>query len=140
MLQIADYFFILIMIGVIGNKDGKSYKADLSEKLVGKKVGETIDGSLIGLEGYELLITGGSDKQGFPMRKDVEGQKRVKSMLSKKPGFKPKRKGERRRKNIRGKIIAEDVAQVNLKVIKAGKKKLEDVFKKEPEPEQKPEE
>ncbi len=128
------------MIGVIGSKDGKSYKADLSEKLVGKKVGETIDGSLIGLEGYELLITGGSDKQGFPLRKDVEGQKRVKSMLSKTPGFKPKRKGERRRKSVRGKIIAEDVAQVNLKVVKAGKAKLEDVFKKEPEPEQKPEE
>ena len=119
------------MIVIIGEKSGKSYKKEISDELIGKRIGEVIDGSLIGLEGYELLLTGGSDKQGFPIRRDVEGQKRVRPMVSKGPGFRPKRKGERRRKNMRGRVLAEDIAQVNMKVVKEGKNKLEKMFKPE---------
>jgi small subunit ribosomal protein S6e len=120
------------MIAIIGSKDGKSYKAELSEELVGKRVGEVINGSLLGMEGYELVITGGSDNQGFPMKKSVEGQKRVKSMISGRPGFRPERKGERKRKNIRGRIVSEEIAQVNMKVVKEGSKKISDIFRQEP--------
>ncbi len=123
------------MILNISNKNGKSYRMEIKEELIGKRIGDIIDGAIIGMEGYELEITGGSDKQGFPMRKDIEGQKRVRALLSKGPGFRPKEKGERRRKNVRGKVIAEDISQVNLKIIKMGKKNLEEIFtKKEEEP------
>jgi len=121
---------------IINNKNGNSVKTEISGELIGKSIGDKIDGSLIGLEGYELQITGGNDKQGFSMRKDVEGMKRKRILLSKGPGFKPKRKGERRRKSIRGRIIAEDISVVSMKVLKQGKIPVEEIFKKPEEKKQ----
>jgi small subunit ribosomal protein S6e len=99
----------------------KSKKAWQVEKdapgLFGKKIGEQVDGSLIGLNGFTLEITGGSDKQGFPMRYDLVGNARKKVLLSKGPGFKSKRKGMRKRKYVRGNAISEEIAQVNLKIV-----------------------
>jgi small subunit ribosomal protein S6e len=120
---------------VISNpKTGKSFQKEISkeeeEKLYGKKIGENINGEIFGLKGYELQITGGSDKSGFPMRKDVQGSKRMRILLSSPPGFKPKNKGERRRKSIRGNTISSEIAQVNMKVIKEGEKNLEEIFGK----------
>jgi len=114
---------------IVNDADGKSYKKEIGEELSGKSLGDKIDGSLIGLDGYELQISGGSDKQGFAMRKDIEGIRRKRVLLSKGPGFKPTREGERRRKSLRGKVIAEDISVINLKVIKKGKKELEKLFK-----------
>ncbi len=55
-------------------KSRKSYQKEVSgEGILGKKIGDKFSGAAAGLEGYELQITGGSDKDGFPMRKDVEG-------------------------------------------------------------------
>ena len=72
------------------------------------------------------------------MRADVHGTKRVRILLSGGPGIKIKKKGERRRKSIRGNQIAEDIAQINLKVVKEGEKRLGIVLGKESE--EKPEE
>ena len=55
------------------------------------------------------------------MRKDVQGTIRVRALLSKKKGY-------RERKTVRGNTIAEDIIQINLKVIKEGEKKLEEIF------------
>ena len=41
--------------------------------LVGKAVGEIVEGDALGLPGYKLKITGGSDRSGFPIRPDVHG-------------------------------------------------------------------
>lgn len=84
--------------------------------LIGLKIGDYIDAGLIGLKG-KLLITGGSDASGFPMRPDVHGGAKVSVLLSGPPGFKPRRKGERRRKTIRGNTITPDIVQVNVKWI-----------------------
>ena len=115
-------------------KTGKSFQKEISkeeeEKLYGKKIGENINGEIFGLKGYELQIMGGSDKSGFPMRKDVLGSKRIKVLLSSPPGFRPKKKGERRRKGVRGNTISSEIAQVNMKVVKEGEKKLEEIFGK----------
>ena len=110
--------------------DPKSKKAWQIEKdvpsLIGKKIGDKFDGSLIGLTGFTLQITGGSDKDGFPMRPDLEGTIRKKALLTKGVGFrgvkkikkkKYKRKGMRKRKYIRGNTISEHIIQVNCKVI-----------------------
>lgn len=90
--------------------------------ILGKKLGEAISGDFLGLVGYELMITGGSDKDGFPMRKDVEGQLRKKQILTKGLGFRTKVEGKRKRRVVRGNTIAGDIAHVNCKVVKAGDK------------------
>jgi small subunit ribosomal protein S6e len=100
-----------------------------SKRLVGMKIGEEFDAAPIGLAGYTLCITGGSDKNGFPMKKDVEGSRRIKSLLSGGIGFKPRRKGQRRRKTVRGNTISDDIVQINTVVVKKGSKSIEDLLK-----------
>ena len=110
---------------------GKSFQKEIDGNLLyGKKIGEVIPGSSLGLENYELQITGGSDKQGFPMRKGVVGITRKKVVLSRGVGYKSEGKGIRRRKSIRGEIISEEIAQINLKVLKEGQKKFEEFLDK----------
>ncbi|MCX6711520.1 MAG: 30S ribosomal protein S6e [Candidatus Woesearchaeota archaeon] len=112
-------------------KTGKSYQQNIdSEKFIGKKIKEKVDGSILGLAGYELQITGGSDSAGFPMRSDIEGSGRKKALLSGGIGVKISRKGMKKRKTVRGNTISVNTAQVNLKVIKPGSKHLQDIFKK----------
>ena len=126
-------------------KTRKSYQLEVEPtktvSLIGKKIGEEFNGDLIGLGGYSLKITGGSDKDGFPMHPQVKGPGRKKVLLSSPPGFHPKTKGERRRKLIRGNTISEDIAQINIKIEKAGEKPLEQMFpskEKKEEPKEKP--
>ena len=114
-------------------KTRKAYQKDVEKEtsgLLGKKIGETFSGNLIGLQGYELQITGGSDNDGFPMRADVEGTARKKILLSSPPGFHPKKKGQRKRKSVRGNTISLDISQINVKVVKYGEKSLDEIFGK----------
>jgi small subunit ribosomal protein S6e len=104
-------------------------EADASKKLIGMKIGEEFDAAPMGLAGYTLCITGGSDKNGFPMKKDVEGPRRIKSLLSGGVGFEPRRKGQRRRKTVRGNTISDDIVQINTIVTKKGSKSIEDLLK-----------
>ncbi len=133
----------------ISNK-GKSWKLELeTEILSGKSIGDRFDGKEIRheLEGYELEITGGSDFAGFPMSKDVEGigLKRVLLVkgwgMHKRPkGNKkriPKSKGLRLRKTVRGKTIFEKTVQLNLNVLKEGKKSLAEIFSEQDKPKEK---
>lgn len=92
--------------------------------LVGKTIGETFNGALIGLPGYELKITGGSDRGGIPLRKDVHGPMKKRVLLSKGPCYKPLRHGEKRRKIVRGNEITDEVTQINTIVVKFGREKL----------------
>jgi small subunit ribosomal protein S6e len=119
-------------------KAKRAYQIELkspeADKLLGHKLGEMVKGELVNLHGFELMITGGSDKQGFPMRKDITGPKRVKIIVSSGPGFNPKQKGERRRKSLRGNQISEDIAQINMKVVKEGSKTLAAALGKEEKP------
>lgn len=96
------------------------------DSLVGKIIGEIINGGLVGLPGYELKITGGSDFSGIPMKRSVHGPVKKKLLLSKGPGYKPKRRGEKKRKVVRGSEITDDMKQINLVVTKLGKTKLFD--------------
>jgi len=131
-------------------KTKKTYQKEVGvseSALVGRKIGDSVKGDFLGLTGYELQITGGSDKQGFPMRPDIPGSARKKALLTGPPGFHPKAKGERKRKSVRGNTVSEQIAQVNLKVTKFGSKTLEQIFgkkeepkKEEPKKEEKPEE
>jgi len=104
-------------------KSRKSYQTEVEQAasgLVGKKIGDKVKGDPFGMAGYEIEVTGGSDNDGFPMRRDVDGTGRKKIILSGPPGFHPKIKGQRKRKSIRGNIISPQIAQINAKVTKAG--------------------
>ncbi len=97
----------------------------------GMKIGDIIKGGLIGFPNYEFVITGGSDASGFPMRKDVHGPVKKRILVSKRGiGYKPKRKGQKRRKMVRGNEISYDMTLLNLKVVKYGEAEL---FKKSEE-------
>ncbi len=85
--------------------------------LLGRRIGEVVDGSTMGLGKVKLLITGGSDKDGIPMRPEVRGGVKKYILISDGPGFKPKKEGVRIKKLIRGNTITEDTLQVNLKVV-----------------------
>jgi len=144
----------------------KSKKAWQIEKevpsLIGKKIGDKFEGSLIGLSGFTLQITGGSDKDGFPMRYDLLGTARKKALLTKGIGFRGRKKikkkvfkvkGMRKRKYIRGNTISSEIVQVNCKVLEGEgdipkilgippKEKKEEVKEEKPETpkEEKPQE
>jgi small subunit ribosomal protein S6e len=101
-----------------------------ANRLIGKKIGDVVSGTVVDLPpDYELQITGGTDKDGFPMRPDLPGSGRKRILLSGSTGFRPKEKGLRRRKTVRGKVISRDTMQINMKVVKQGKVPLEEIFK-----------
>jgi len=99
-----------------------------TKSLIGLKIGDEIEASLVGLNGYKLKITGGSDKNGFPMKRDVEGPRRIRSLLSGGLGFKPKMDGQRRRKTLRGNAISDDIVQINTIVTEKGDKSIEELL------------
>ncbi|MBM3303826.1 MAG: 30S ribosomal protein S6e [Candidatus Aenigmarchaeota archaeon] len=106
---------------------------------LGKKLGDKVPADSIGLAGIELEITGGSDKEGFPMRKDIEGQGRKRVVLSGPPGFHPDRAGKRKRKSVRGNTISADIVQINTKIVKQGAKAAEELWGVKPKEKQKEE-
>jgi small subunit ribosomal protein S6e len=105
---------------------GKSQFVEVEETqavpLIGRKLGEVIDGSVVKMSGYKLKITGGSDKDGFPMRPNVHGGVRARVILSGGVGFHSSKKGERQRKTLRGNVITEDIVQINMKIVEKPKK------------------
>ncbi|MEM0359832.1 MAG: 30S ribosomal protein S6e [Candidatus Diapherotrites archaeon] len=112
-------------------KSGKAYSKKIeSVAFMGKKLGETVSLETIGLKGYKAIITGGSDKDGFPMKPSVEGQSRKKILMSKGIGIKGLKKGEKRRKRVRGNTVAKDIHQLNLKITEYGPESLAEIFKK----------
>jgi len=110
-------------------KTGKSYTREVKEKeadaLVGLKIGSNFNGEKMGLTGYEFEVTGGSDNCGFPMRRDAEGSSRKKILITGGVGLKSDRKGMKKRVTVAGNTINEITTQVNLKILKHGKEKLE---------------
>lgn len=112
--------------------ENKAYNIELDEgkttALVGRKIGEAVDGKELGLTGYQIKITGGSDKSGTPMRRDIHGSVRTRALIGKGQGHNPKEKGLIRRKLLRGNVVSSDIIQVNAVVVKAGKKPISDIL------------
>lgn len=117
---------------VVISLDEKSYTTEVSghyaNSLIGKRIGDVIDGIFVNLPGYKLQITGGMDKDGFPMRRDLEGGRRKALLVTKGIGFRPKDDGVRKRKLFRGNTITSDISCINMKVVKKGSKPIEDVM------------
>ena len=70
-------------------------------------------------------ITGGNDKQGFPMKQGVLRNDRVRLLLSKGHScYRPRRTGERKRKSVRGCIVGSDLSVLSLVIVKQGEKDI----------------
>jgi len=129
---------------VIGDpKSKKSYPQEVAghhaNSLLGKKIGDEIDGIFVGLPGYRLRITGGTDKDGFPMRPDIPGPSRRKVLVSKSRGYRPDREGVRARRTLRGNAVSPDVVQINMKVVASGPRPIADLVVATPQGEKKDE-
>ncbi|KAA1475005.1 ribosomal protein S6e [Dentipellis sp. KUC8613] len=88
-----------------------------------KKIAQEVPADSIGDEwkGYIFRITGGNDKQGFPMKQGVLVPYRVRLLLSDGHScYRTRRNGERRRKSVRGCIVGPDIAVLSLVIVKQG--------------------
>lgn len=88
-----------------------------------RRMGQEIDGEALGEEfkGYIFRISGGNDKQGFAMKQGVLENKRVRLLLSAgHSNYRPRRKGEKKRKSVRGCIVGHDIAVLHLVITKKG--------------------
>jgi small subunit ribosomal protein S6e len=126
---------------VISESNGKSHQTEIAKDkeamIIGKKIGEALDGNLIGAAGYVLELCGGSDSSGVPMRSDVAGSAKKFSLMSDGVGFHASDKGARRRKYVRGGTYSTEIVQVNTKVKQAGASPLDQLFPKQEKKEKK---
>ena len=99
-------------------KTGKSEASEVKDAhaqfLVGRRIGEVIDAASIGLTG-KIMITGGSDRAGFPMRADTLGGGKNYVLLTRGVGYRTKLEGAKKRKLVRGNTITEESYQINCK-------------------------
>jgi small subunit ribosomal protein S6e len=115
---------------IVSDPEARTSKAvELEEAravpLIGRKIGEVIDGSIIDQPGCKAQIMGGSDKDGFPMRPSVHGGVRRRIVLSEGVGFMPLKEGLRKRKTIRGNVITDEIVQINVKITEKPKQAKE---------------
>ncbi|BBL45587.1 30S ribosomal protein S6e [Nanobdella aerobiophila] len=102
-------------------KSGKSIQKEVKEEsLVGKKIGDIIDGEIIDLDGYKLEIKGGSGYEGAPMVDYVSG-------MNKKYVWKNYNK-IRVKKLVRGNTISPEIVQINTVIKEYGNKNFEEIF------------
>ena len=117
---------------------GRTFKLETeNESLIRMKIGDKINGDVISadFDGYELEISGTSDIAGFPGIKGEIGNhlrrllltKNDKGMNQTRPG------GLRLKKSVRGEEISEKTVQINMKVLKHGSKKFEELLPKKEE-------
>ncbi len=115
-------------------KSGKTAEAEVPKEkeafLIGKKIGEDIEGSVINLDGFTLSITGLSDAMGSPSRSEIEGTRKARPLLGSGPGIRNTKKGNRERKLVRGNTVSSETAQVNTIIKTYGSKPAEELFKK----------
>ncbi|SEH52720.1 SSU ribosomal protein S6E [Halopenitus malekzadehii] len=107
---------------VVADPDaGETYQRDVdgqdANRFLGRSLGEEVDGGAVGLDGFSLEITGGSDETGRPMRADVPGTSLKEILLDGGVGYKPTADGERKRVTVRGAEIDDDIAQVNVAIV-----------------------
>ncbi|KAK0747676.1 ribosomal protein S6e-domain-containing protein [Apiosordaria backusii] len=116
-----------------------SYPANGSQKLIDiederkvrhfyeKRMGAEVPADPLGDEwkGYIFRITGGNDKQGFPMKQGVIAPTRVRLLLSEGHScYRPRRAGERKRKSVRGCIVGADLSVLAVAIVKQGEQEI----------------
>ncbi|MDX1611398.1 MAG: 30S ribosomal protein S6e [Candidatus Thermoplasmatota archaeon] len=111
---------------------GRTFPVEVSGQhanvLVRKRIGEEVDGMFLGLPGYKVQITGGTDKDGFPMRPELPLAGRKKILVSKSIGFRPKDRGVRKKLAFRGNEVSPEITQINCRITDRGPKPVEQLL------------
>lgn len=119
-------------VAVSDPEDGMTYQIDVSDqdanRFIGREIGDTVDGSAVGLDGYTLELTGGSDNAGRPMRGDVRGANLKSILVEGGTGYNPSRDGERKRVTVRGREISDDTRQINAKIGDRGNQPVDELL------------
>jgi small subunit ribosomal protein S6e len=92
-----------------------------------KRISQEVDGEALGddFKGYVFKISGGNDKEGFAMKQGVITSQRVRLLLSKGHSlYRPRKRGERKRKSVRGCIVSGELSVLNLVVVKKGEQEI----------------
>ena len=110
-------FKIVVSDPKIGKSITKEIKDKSAQTLLGMKIGQEIDATIVDIDGT-LKITGGSDKVGFPLRGDVHGSGKNNILLTAGVGFRSKVKGMQKRKIVRGSMISDETYQINTILVK----------------------
>ena len=119
---------------VVGDPDsGQAHQLEAdgqdANRFIGRSIGEAVEGSAVGLDGYTLEVTGGSDEAGRPLSPSVPGSNLTEILMDERSvGYKPERDGERRRITVRGREIADDVSQINVTVAETGSASIEELL------------
>ncbi|HUC39115.1 MAG TPA: S6e family ribosomal protein [Candidatus Acidoferrum sp.] len=112
-------------------KSGRTAQAELPKDraalVLNYKIGDIIDGSAIGLTGYKLKITGGSDNSGFALDRSIQGTIKTRVKRARASG---KQAGTPRVHTVRGNMISTDVEQVNTSIVEYGEKSVDELFPK----------
>ena len=111
-------------VAVSDPEDGHTYQVEVdgqdANRFIGRELGDEVDGGAVGLDGYTLELTGGSDTAGRPMRPDVRGVATKSNMSDGGVGFEPTTDGERKRITVRGREVSDDTRQINAKIVARG--------------------
>merc|ERR1719168_308656 len=93
-----------------------------------KRMAAEVSGDTLGdqFKGYVFRISGGNDRQGFPMKQGILCNHRVRLLFKKGMScFRERRKGCRKRKSVRGCIVGPDLATLSLVLLKKGAEEIE---------------
>merc|ERR1711992_408406 len=116
-----------------------SYPANGTQKIIemedeiklrffyGRRMAQEVSAECLGeqFKGYIVRVSGGNDKQGFPMMQGVMTNGRVRLLLSKGHStYRARRTGERKRKSCRGCIVDSNLSVLNLVVVKKGDEEI----------------
>ncbi len=111
-------------VAVSDPETGMTYQKEVSDqdanRFIGKELGDDVEGSAVGLDGFTLELTGGSDNAGRPMRSDVKGANLKAILLEGGVGFKPSKDGERKRVTVRGREVSDATRQINARITSHG--------------------
>ncbi len=114
---------------------GETHQIEISgqdaNRFIGRDIGEEVDGGAVGLDGYALELTGGSDDAGRPMRGDVRGTSLTELLLEGGTGYHPTRDGERKRVTVRGREVSESTRQINARITERGETDVDELLGEE---------
>ncbi len=117
---------------IVGDDDGTTYSFEVdgqdANRFIGRSIGETVDGDAVDLPGYEVEITGGSDRAGRPMHGDIDGSETKAVLSTGGVGFDPTVDGERKRITVRGAEVSEETRQINAKIATRGDESIEELL------------